>query len=69
MTTMPPIAAVKAGMRATWTTGDFGQIAHYEVGSGEALLERLGVAPEERVLDIAVAPAMSRSLPLHWARL
>ncbi len=53
MTTMPPIAAIKAGMRATWMSGDFGQIARYEAGSGEELLGRLGVAPHERVLDIA----------------
>lgn len=53
MTTMPPIAAVKAGMRAMWMSGDFGQIARYEAGSGEALLARLGVAPQERVLDVA----------------
>jgi SAM-dependent methyltransferase len=50
---MPLIAAIKAGMRATWTTGDFGQIAQYETSSGKALLGRLGVAPHERVLDIA----------------
>ncbi|HEY8599972.1 MAG TPA: methyltransferase domain-containing protein [Thermomicrobiales bacterium] len=53
MTTMPPIAAIKAGMRATWMSGDFGQIARYEAGSGEELLGRLGVAAHERVLDVA----------------
>lgn len=53
MTTMPPIAAIKAGMRATWMSGDFGQIARYEAGSGETLLGHLGVAPQERVLDVA----------------
>ncbi len=53
MTTMPPIAAIKAGMRATWMSGDFGRIARYEADSGAGLLGRLGVAPQERVLDVA----------------
>lgn len=51
--TMPPIEAIKAGIRATWTTGDFGQIARYEPASGADLVHRLGIGPGDRVLDVA----------------
>lgn len=44
-TTMPPVATVKAGMRATWMAGDFGQLARYEAASGEDLPRRLGLGP------------------------
>ena len=40
-------------VRATWTSGDFGRIATgYEPGAG-AFIARLGIAPGERVLDVA----------------
>ena len=52
-TTMPPIEAIKAGMRATWTAGDFGRLARYESTSGEDLVRRLGLGPGDRVLDVA----------------
>jgi len=42
-----------ARVRATWTSGDFGRIARgYELGSAE-VITRLGLAPGERVLDVA----------------
>ena len=42
-----------ARVRATWTSGDFGRIARgYELGSAE-FITRLGLAPGERVLDVA----------------
>ncbi len=52
-TKLPPIEAIKAGLRATWLAGDFGQIARYESSSGEDLVRRLGLRPGERVLDVA----------------
>ena len=52
-TTMPPIEAIKAGMRATWMAGDFGQLARYESASGADLVRRLGLGPGDRVLDVA----------------
>ena len=40
-------------VRATWTAGDFGRIAHgYVLGAGE-FIARLGLEPGERVLDVA----------------
>jgi SAM-dependent methyltransferase len=42
-----------ARVRGTWTSGDFGRIARgYELGSAE-FITRLGLSPEERVLDVA----------------
>ena len=52
-TTLPPIETIKAGMRATWMAGDFGQLARYEPASGEDLVRRLGLGPADRVLDVA----------------
>jgi ubiquinone/menaquinone biosynthesis C-methylase UbiE len=57
MATMAPtIEMLKAGMRAGWTTGDFGKIAHYEGAASEELLDRLGLRPGDRVLDVACGP-------------
>jgi len=40
-------------VRATWTSGDFGQIARgYEQGAAE-FIARLGLTSTERVLDVA----------------
>ena len=42
-----------ARVRSTWTSGDFGRIARgYELGSAQ-FITRLGLSPNERVLDIA----------------
>ncbi len=57
-TTMPPLGAIKAGMRATWTAGDFGRIARYELASGVDLVRRLGLGPGDRVLDVACGPGV-----------
>ena len=39
--------------RAVWSSGDFGRIARgYEAGAAE-FIARLGIAPDERVLDVA----------------
>lgn len=45
--------ALTARVRATWTSGDFGRIARaYELGAAQ-FVTRLGLAPGERVLDVA----------------
>jgi len=45
--------ALRTRVRATWTAGDFGRIAvGFESGAAE-FIERLKLAPGERVLDVA----------------
>ncbi|MBE7555603.1 MAG: methyltransferase domain-containing protein [Anaerolineales bacterium] len=54
MTTLTPeMEALKAKLKATWTAGDFGQIAKsYAPGAAE-FVNRLKLQPGERVLDVA----------------
>jgi 2-polyprenyl-3-methyl-5-hydroxy-6-metoxy-1,4-benzoquinol methylase len=42
-------------MRATRMAGDLGQIARYMESEAEAFVERLGIIPEMKVLDVACA--------------
>jgi SAM-dependent methyltransferase len=44
---------LKQAMRATWMAGDFGQIARYMEREAEAFVERLGIIPGMKVLDVA----------------
>jgi ubiquinone/menaquinone biosynthesis C-methylase UbiE len=54
MATMAPtIEMMKAGMRASWTAGDFGKIVQYEGAASEEFIARLGLGPGDRVLDVA----------------
>ena len=48
-----PADALRERVRATWTAGDFGRIAvGFERGAAE-FIDRLGLEPGERVLDVA----------------
>jgi SAM-dependent methyltransferase len=50
---IPNLAALKAGQKATWESGDFGQIARtIEHVAGE-FMERQALQPGARVLDLA----------------
>jgi 2-polyprenyl-3-methyl-5-hydroxy-6-metoxy-1,4-benzoquinol methylase len=44
---------LKQAIRATWMAGDFGQIARYMEREAEAFVERLGIIPGMKVLDVA----------------
>ena len=44
---------VKAGMRSTWISGDFGQIARVIEKDAITFAQRLNLAPGTRVLDVA----------------
>jgi 2-polyprenyl-3-methyl-5-hydroxy-6-metoxy-1,4-benzoquinol methylase len=49
----PEMEALKAKLQATWSSGDFGQIARsYAPGAAE-FVNRLHLRPGERVLDVA----------------
>jgi SAM-dependent methyltransferase len=45
--------ALKAKLRATWTAGDFGQIAKFLSAEGEKFINGLGLKPGMKVLDVA----------------
>ncbi|AXC13039.1 Methyltransferase type 11 [Acidisarcina polymorpha] len=44
---------LKQAMRATWMAGDFGQIARYMAGEAEKFVERIGILPGMKLLDVA----------------
>jgi SAM-dependent methyltransferase len=44
---------LKRGMRATWMAGDFGQLARYSASHAVEFVERLGIQPGMKVLDVA----------------
>ena len=52
-TVSPDIAQVKAGMKAAWMAGDFGQIATFISGEAENFVARLNLKPGASLLDVA----------------
>ena len=49
----PQFAQLKSSLKATWMAGDFGEIAKHTAHEGEEFINRLGVRPGARVLDVA----------------
>lgn len=47
------MTAIKARQKATWESGDFGQVAKYIEPVAEEFMSRLEIAPGARVLDVA----------------
>lgn len=47
------LSALKTRLRATWIAGDFGQIAKYYTTQAEDFVNRLGITPGMKVLDVA----------------
>lgn len=58
--------ALKAKLRATWISGDFGQIARFLSAEGEKFINGLGLEPGMKVLDVACGTG---NLALPAARL
>jgi len=52
-TVSPDIAQLKAGMKAAWMAGDFGQLATFISAEAESFVVRLKLEPGARVLDVA----------------
>jgi SAM-dependent methyltransferase len=44
---------IKQKMRSMWMAGDFGQIAQFSARIAEEFVERIGIAPQSKVLDVA----------------
>jgi SAM-dependent methyltransferase len=49
----PELDALKARQKATWMAGDFGQIARGYASGAAEFVDRLGLSPGTRVLDVA----------------
>lgn len=60
---LPSIDLIKAGMRATWMSGDFGKIAEHMEGIAEDFARHVHVSAGDRVLDVACGSG-NVSLPL-----
>ena len=58
--------ALKAKLRATWISGDFGQIAKFLETEAKDFINRLGIQPGSKVLDVACGTG---NLALPAARL
>src|SRR4026209_2072371 len=58
--------ALKAKLRATWISGDFGEIAKFLATEAEGFINRLGLKPGMKVLDVACGTG---NLSLPAARL
>ncbi len=49
----PDIEAVKARVKTTWESGDYGQVAHFITPLAEQFMSRIELKPGTRVLDAA----------------
>lgn len=58
--------ALKAKLRATWISGDFGQIAKFLETEAKDFIDRVGIQPGSKVLDVACGTG---NLALPAARL
>jgi SAM-dependent methyltransferase len=52
-TATPDFAQLKSGMKASWMAGDFGQVALHTVRGAEEFVQRIGIKPNTRILDVA----------------
>jgi len=49
----PQFAQLKSALKATWSAGDFGEIAKHTAKEAEQFVNRIGIQPGARVLDVA----------------
>jgi ubiquinone/menaquinone biosynthesis C-methylase UbiE len=65
-TQSPEMDTLKAKLRSTWISGDFGQIARFLETEASEFIDRLGLKPGSKVLDVACGTG---NLALPAARL
>jgi len=53
MNDAPDFQAATKAQQATWSKGDFAEVAHLVVPAAEKLAEALQIVPDERILDVA----------------
>ena len=58
----PEMEALKTKLKATWSAGDFGQIAQAYLSAAAEFIERLNLKPGEKVLDVGCG-AGSTAIP------
>ena len=52
-TTQPEMESLKTRLKSMWMAGDFGQVAKVIEAGATAFIDRLGIKPGDRVLDVA----------------
>jgi SAM-dependent methyltransferase len=52
-TTQPEMDSLKTRLKSMWMAGDFGQVAKVIEAGAEEFIDRLGIKPGDRVLDVA----------------
>ncbi|MBF8223651.1 class I SAM-dependent methyltransferase [Halomonas sp. 328] len=61
--TTPDVEALKAKLKKTWNSGDYGTVAKYLESSAEEFLARIPIDSAERVLDVACGSGQA-AIPL-----
>lgn len=64
--TTPEVEALKARLKTTWNTGDYGAVAAYLESSAAEFLARIPIEPATRVLDVACGSGQA-AIPLAKA--
>lgn len=62
----PEMETLKARLKATWMSGDYGHFATYLEAGALEFLSRINIEPGARVLDVACGAGQT-AIPMSWA--